>query len=329
MSVNCHRDLWNILPYYDDGLYGEANSLFLLHHHRQMKREIPDPPGGGIMVGVMKTLLPIALICGIVLLSSLSIWANYANDLPRDKTNARDGTMLVLIPAGEFLMGSSQNYQGGQGEYPQHKVYLDAYYISRYEVTNVQFRKFVHTTNYQARGKWQQHAGQGKERNPVVNVSWHDAVAYCRWAGLRLPTEAEWEKAARGTDGRIYPWGYKWDPSRCSWNNNPKSSMPAISLEGVMVHVGSFPSGASPYGILDMSGSVWEWCSDWYNESYYAQCPSRNPQGPQSGTRKASRGGSFRNFDPAYLRCAVRSYPTPDECLDHHGFRVCCSAGPQ
>jgi len=281
------------------------------------------------MSSTKKSLLLPALVCGVVLLASLVVWGSNADAPPREKINSKDGTRLVLIPAGEFIMGSSGN-EGRTNEHPRHKVYLDAYYISRYEVTNGQFGKFVNGANYKADGEWKQYTGPGKERNAVVNVTWHDAVAYCRWAGLRLPTEAEWEKAARGTDGRVYPWGNQWDPSRCSWDRNSKVTKGQNLSQGEgMVPVGSFPTGTSPYGIQDMAGSVWELCADWYDEFYYGSKPWRNPQGPQCGTRRVSRGGSYANQDPFYLRCAVRSYPTPDEPNTAHGFRVCCSADPQ
>jgi len=229
-------------------------------------------------------------------------------------TNSKDGSELIYIPAGEFLMGSPSG-EGESDEHPQHKVYLDAYYIGKYEVTNKQFAKFVQESGYQAEGDWKNYHTFGKGNHPVVGVSWNDAKAYCKWADLRLPTEAEWENAARGTDGRKYPWGNEWDASKC--NNN--------SSKGTKL-VGSYSNGASPYGCLDMSGNVWEWCSDWYGADYYASSPQRNPEGPGSGNDHILRGGSWFYDLTDNLRCAYRLRYFPDYWSIDYGFRLCRSA---
>jgi formylglycine-generating enzyme required for sulfatase activity/uncharacterized caspase-like protein len=217
------------------------------------------------------------------------------------KTNPKDGAELVLIPAGEFLMGSTDaDKSAGSDEKPQHTVYLDAYSIYKTEVTVAQYRTFCTATNRtmppEPDWKWQ-------DTHPVVNVTWDDAQAYAAWAGASLPTEAQWEKAARGGDGRPYPWGQTWDAGKCSnsvGNNNPGKTSP----------VGSYPAGASPYGCLDMAGNVWEWCADWYGS--YTNAPAKNPTGPTTGTARVLRGGSWYNKHPAYLRAAYRfSYSRP------------------
>ncbi|MBN1582339.1 MAG: formylglycine-generating enzyme family protein [Anaerolineae bacterium] len=229
---------------------------------------------------------------------------------------------LCLVPAGTFLMGSKGG-EGHRSEHPQHRVYLDGYYVGRYPVTNAQYALFVqesgHRVPYQE-GEWvrsycwnlkKQRPPIGKETHPVVLVDWNDAMAYCQWAALRLPTEAEWEKAARGTDGRRHPWGDQWDKTKCNlWTGKGWETTP----------VDAYPQGASPYGVLDMVGNVEEWCADWYDGSYYAHSPDRNPQGPESGTCRVLRGGSWLDL-LILARCAFRHWNLPAGRLDLVGFR--------
>ncbi len=198
----------------------------------------------------------------------------------------RIGIELITIPAGEFLYGEDKQ-----------KVNLPAYRIARTPVTNAQYRAFVDATNYRAPGHWSGgQIPQGKENHPVVQVSWNDAQKFCAWAGLRLPTEQEWEKAARGTDGREYPWG-AWELGRCN------SSEAKI---GATTPVDRFPSGASPWGVLDAAGNVWEWCVDDYDNNKGA---------------RVLRGGSFFN-ESQFVRCAFRSRGRPGYRDDIVGFRV-------
>ncbi len=205
-----------------------------------------------------------------------------------------NGVEMVYVPAGEFLMGSPAG-PGDRDERPQHRVFLEAYWMDRMLVTVGDYRTFCRETgrSLPLEPKWGWH-----EDHPVVNVTWEDAAAYAKWAGRRLPTEAEWEKAARGTDGREYPWGNQWDPRKCSNGINSRSTQP----------VGKYPAGASPYGALDMAGNVWQWCADWYDEDYYRFAPARNPTGPASGQHRVLRGGSWECDLPTMFRSARRDY---------------------
>jgi TatA/E family protein of Tat protein translocase len=220
----------------------------------------------------------------------------------------------VLVPAGEFWMGSKEwDEDASSVEKPYHSVYLDAFRIAKYPVTVAQFERFArgYQTEAEKRGNahtWRRPRGEGistvgKEDHPVVNVSWKDAAAYCEWLSretgkpYRLPTEAEWEKAARGTDGRKYPWGEA-DPdrARCNVDHWFDGTTP----------VGYFgKAGESPYGCADMAGNVWEWCQDWWQEDFYRVSPPRNPKGPPKGESHVGRGGSWYDYRGG-ARCASR-----------------------
>jgi formylglycine-generating enzyme required for sulfatase activity len=218
-----------------------------------------------------------------------------------------DGMVMVYVPEGEFLMGSTdaqveeavQMCKGCPQEYfeaemPRHTVALDAFWIDQTEVTNAQYRKCLDAGVCRKPVYWDNSDFSAPDQ-PVVGVTWNDARTYCEWAGGRLPTEAEWEKAARGTDGRTYPWGN--EPATCE----------RVSYGGCVGKaspVGSYPTGASPYGALDMAGNVWEWVADWYAEHYYSRSPDHNPQGPDSGGVRGLRGGSWATTITA---CALPS----------------------
>ncbi|MBM4121680.1 MAG: formylglycine-generating enzyme family protein [Nitrospira sp.] len=259
---------------------------------------------------------------------------------------------MALIPAGEFLMGSPEGSDSFSDERPQRTVVLSAFWMDRYEVTNIQYEQFVTATGHRPPENtnptvtlWERgYPLADSERHPVVNVSWHDAVAYCRWAGKRLPTEAEWEKAARGTDGRLYPWGNEWDFKRANsasyWAERTiefkdGSAWKAFWVAGegariskerglkgevLTMPVGSFPDGASPYGILDMAGNASEWVQDWFEPYYYLKAPQTDPRGPAGILLKVVRGGSW--LKPAKsLRTADRDYGYPDDRPSGTGFR--------
>ena len=231
--------------------------------------------------------------------------------------NAKDGAVMVWVPAGDFQMGCPVG-QGFTEEQPQHKVTLDGFWIYRDVVTVAQYRKFCTATN---RKMPEAPTWGWKEDHPVVNVNWADAKAYCTWAGMQLPTEAQWEKAARGAEGRVYPWGNAWDATKCGNGTNSGVKDTPFSAHSV----GSFPAGASPYGCLDMVGSVWQWCADWYDADYYAKSPAANPTGPATGTLRVLRGASWNYGSYAgseyYMRSVCRHVSVPNVKFDLYGFR--------
>ncbi len=222
---------------------------------------------------------------------------------------------MVLIQAGEFEMGSNT---GASDEKPLHRVYLDAYAIDRYEVTNEQYRQCVEAEMCQPPRNIQHYEDPQYARHPVVYVNWPRGSAYCTWAGRRLPTEAEWEKAARGGDGRRYPWGSEWDSNKANVLGDTDG------FHGT-APVGSFEAGRSPYGAYDMAGNVWEWVEDWHDAKYYQQSPDRNPKGPSQGRFKVLRGGSWRHT-PKFARAAERLKHNPKHLHDNRGFR--CAKTP-
>jgi iron(II)-dependent oxidoreductase len=230
---------------------------------------------------------------------------------------SNDGKEMILVPPGEFVMGSNE---GHDNEKPPHKVYLDAFYIARYPVTNAEYKKFVDATKHAPPSHWSN--GQipaGKENHPVTDVTWDDAVAYAQWAGARLPTEAEWEKAASWDDAkkvkRVFPWGDTFDANKC---NSAESKI------GGTTPVGKYsPNGDSFYGIADMAGNVWEWCADWYDENYYRNSPVRNPKNETAGSYRVLRSGSWSN-NRVDARCAYRYnyFIFPHARVNYVGFRV-------
>lgn len=257
--------------------------------------------------------------------------------------NPVDGAEMVYVPEGEFLMGSDDE-DAMDNEKPMHTVFLDGFWIYQTEVTNDQFTAFISATNHQTTAEekgwsfmfvdntmvevngayWMAPEGPGSsitdryfwEDHPVVQVSWFDALAYCQWAGGRLPTEAEWEKAARGTDARKYPWGNEPEiggASACVRANYEE-------CKTITLPVGHFSPGASPYGALDMAGNVWEWVMDWAETDYYKNSPYENPQGPESGSYRILRGGSWKSNEWR-LRVTLRHGLPPDTTFPDVGIR--------
>lgn len=226
---------------------------------------------------------------------------------------------MVSIPAGPFIRGTDQ---GGFDEQPQRMLVLDAFAIDRYEVTNFQYQQFVDATGHRKSGPPSRYAKNMSRmrgiNQPVVYVSWEDAEAYCRWKGKRLPTEAEWEKAMRGTDGRLWPWGNVEQPNGANW---------ARVQDGhdVTASVGTVLTDKSPYGVMDGAGNVMEWVADWYAESYFKEAPEQNPQSPEYGTFRVLRGGGYATTG-ADIRITSRSKMVPDFRDETIGFR-CADSG--
>lgn len=241
---------------------------------------------------------------------------------------------MILIPAGTFLMGSSDEevtsvvraLGGGElgpdvqwfaAERPQQEMHIDEFYIDKYEITNAQYKKFIEATGHSLPRHWEGGTyPEGKAEHPVVYVSWEDATAYCQWVGKRLPNEFEWEKASRGTDARIWPWGNTFDITKCnveSWEGS--GSRP----------VGSYPEGVSPYGVYDMAGNVWEWTSSWY-KAY----PGSDYTTTEFGEKlRVLRGGSWYHYNslgPIGARCASRDRAVPQSVSYVAGFR--CAISP-
>jgi len=254
-------------------------------------------------------------VLAVVVILSLGLAAcgpTTPTPVPPTDTPTPSAPPMLYVPAGEFTMGSDRN----SNEQPVHTVYLDAFYIDKTEVTNAQYRKCVEAGGCDTPVKTTYYDNADYAQHPVVYVSWNDADAYCQWAGKRLPTEAEWEKAARGTDGRTYPWGEGIDCDHAQYGG----------CGGGTVPVGSKPKGASPYGALDMAGNVWEWVADWYDSGYYSQSPRRNPPGPDSGGGRVLRGGSLHG-NQRFTRCAYRVGGNPGYWYFYVGFR--CAKGSE
>lgn len=236
------------------------------------------------------------------------------------KIVGRDGIEMVLIPGGKFIMGSPKD-QGEEDEHPQHEVYLNAYYIDIHEVTNKAYKKFVDATSHRVPfvdSEWAEPYNwkngtypDGKGDYPVVLISWEDAQAYADYMGEKLPTEAEWEKAARGNlSEKSYPWGEGINEKMTNYcfSDFPKNLLPVKMYP---------PNG---FGLYDMAGNVWEWCSNWYDPSCYLKGIKEDPQGPDKGYYRAYRGGAWINIDK-FQRCGERGKNVPDTQSYVIGFR--------
>ena len=238
------------------------------------------------------------------------------------KQSSMDGMVQLMVPSGKFPMGTLTDGDWiGEDELPQHDVYLDAYWMDKTEITNAQYRTCIQAgackppqeTRSETRKNY--FDDPAYDDYPVIQVDWDQANTYCGWAGRRLPTEAEWEKAARGRLGRIFPWlgeGYGTYFANFGIDDDFPNADTSV--------VGSVPGGASPYGILDMAGNVYEWTADWYAADYYSQTPVENPTGPDLGIARVIRGGAWSS-DWVFLRTASRLYYYPQDYSNDLGFR--------
>ena len=269
----------------------------------------------------------------VVILAILAIWAwvvpveaqvDQLRKLKKERGTVKpEEAPMAPIPAGEFWMGVDGTI-GLDDERPRHKVWLDAYVMDRYEVTTSRYAAFLTASGRAAPWLWDSVNLQLHGDRPVIGVDWEDAEAYCRWAGKRLPTEAEWEKAARGTDERRYPWGNA--TPTADFANHALGAR--FSYSQVLTPVGRYEKGKSPFGLYDLAGNVWEWVHDWYGAAYYEQSPERNSIGPDEGQFKVLRGGSWSDL-PKYLLTYGRFKLPPTTRNSYTGFRCAKSEGSQ
>jgi formylglycine-generating enzyme required for sulfatase activity len=262
----------------------------------------------------LKNMGKAGAIAAVACIGAYLYWASRPSAF---ETTGKDGAPAVFISGGKFTMGDDESS-------PLREVYVDDFYIDRYEVTVGRYAGFLETTGgVRAPDRWEE-ADLARAKNfPVIGVDWHDADAYCRWAGRRLPTEAEWEKAARGTDGRRYPWGHD-RPTQTRAVFGKSSESP---YKAGLAPVGEREAGQGPYGALDLAGNASEWVADWFAESFL-RADARNPRGPQSGTEKVIRGGGW--FDPPdRINSSRRMYASPGTRSDDVGFRCAQDFRPQ
>ncbi|WP_447970685.1 formylglycine-generating enzyme family protein [Nitrospira sp. M1] len=277
---------------------------------------------------------PMFVVAGVLFFSSnflaIPAWAE-SEDSGSD-VEEKFGSM-ILIPAGEFTMGDNDHHGNEQ---PEHQVWLDDYFIDRFEVTMSDYQKFLDDNmKLEPPPLWDDGLAFNEAADrPAVGVTWEAANKYCEWAGKRLPTEAEWEKAARGTDGRRYPWGHmqpfvdiaRYNLGITGWVSYTLTLASVRSgVKGMSVRHGLKTGGKSPYGLYHMSGNAAEWVSDWYDRYYYEDSPEKNPQGPESGTRKVLRGGSWED-EPRNIRVTARSKAEPEFTDLTIGFRCAKNA---
>jgi formylglycine-generating enzyme required for sulfatase activity len=301
----------------------------------------------------------VLVVVGLMMAAGAGGWELVAQTAPAAQSDVKvEIPGMALIPAGSYWMGRTHMLLFDElswvardrlDDQPAHVVDLDAFYMDKYEVTQSEYLKFAEATGRKKPWDWKDgKVLEGREKWPIYNVSWEDAVAYCTWAGKRLPSEAEWEKAARGgLDRKLYSWGDDVGESRRQGenaaNNNPYATAGPLKKahygEATPTAVGTYPP--NEYGLYDVTGNVWEWVSDWYGRDYYASQPfdkpSRNPQGPETGKYRVLRGGGYSNAggnpsDQTLMGVHYRNYAPVDQISIVYGFRCAKTAeggGPQ
>ena len=270
------------------------------------------------------------LVLGVIPFNDLA--TTMAADGQLQDIIGKDHAPMVSIPEGSFPMGVPKAARdGGVDERPNHEVFVDTFYIDKFEVTNGRYLQFVTETGHRtprhpsdpSKGIWKGNMMPESVTDlPVINVDWNDAKAYCAWAEKRLPTEAEWEKAAKGPNDWRFPWG-NIEPTQEHANFNQ-----TWRGEATLVQVGIYEKGKSPYGVYDVAGNVWEWVADWYDPEYYQKSPLRNPKGPKSGTYKAVRSSGWQGETPQ-VRIFTRIKSLPTDRNNSTGFRCAKDEPPQ
>jgi formylglycine-generating enzyme required for sulfatase activity len=310
----------------------------------------PAVAGGGApaVAGVAGTLAPAGAEAGTAVAEGASLTsppsttprlaltvtrpqAQMSHDI---RINEIDNSEMMYVPGGEFWMGTVEG-EGRGDDGPQHSLELEPFRLGRYAISFEQFERFVQATGYVARGGWKRWSSPQTRQCPVFDVTLYDALAYCAWAGARLPTEAEWEKAARGPDGRRYPWGERWDPERCNNWKMQRGGALAHMVEMVAargpVPCGSFPDGASPYGVIDLVGNVLEWTASRYAPYPYVAGDGREAAVPPAEQLTSAhayvlRGGAWYLADSLHFHAAARYHAYPACSSLHFGFRIATSA---
>ena len=249
-----------------------------------------------------------------ILLNAICILGPQEFALGTRKANLKTDKEMIYVPAGEFTLGDEE-FKDAR---PSHKVFLDGYWIGKNLVTVGDFRKFCKEADYKYDWTLKKPRWGLQEDFPMLYVNWDEASAYAKWAGGDLPTEAQWEKAAKGPTDRKFPWGNTFDPDLLCSSAKEKRKCP--------MDVGRFPKGASPYGCLDMAGNAAQWCKDWYVETGYDAANNRNPTGPKTGTERVAKGGNWFFKPEEMFRCSFKGNLDPSLRLFGIGFRICLPA---
>ncbi|MEJ0100675.1 MAG: SUMF1/EgtB/PvdO family nonheme iron enzyme [Pseudomonadota bacterium] len=298
-----------------DALPPYLKSVTVLQTDGNLAAAVVDAVHGLAALRRRRVLLKASVVIGtvaVVAIAAVLAWRHFGSS----PLTGSDGAPAVLVPAGKSVLGDDENT-------PLREIYTNAFYIDKVEVTVARYARFLKaTSSLQPPDYWDEVDAAKDADKPVIGVSWRDADSYCKWAGRRLPTAAEWERAARGADQRMYPWGN--EPPDAARANSGRDEADKPYADGVAV-VGAHPTGASPFGVQDLAGNVGEFVADWYSESFPHE-DVRNPRGPAAGTDKVIKGGSWYDA-PARLVVARDAYAGLDYRSDDTGFRCARDGG--